>query len=121
MFYVRSDYVSTSAEKKNRSQKSEIKTPRSWKTEATTAIVSIDTDDITNIAEVDAKIMEHILKNNDGSYSCGMCGKNAGKISHIKNHVETHMEGLSFPCQSCDKTFRSRNALSLHKSKYHRF
>ena len=83
------------------------------------AIVSIDTD-VTNMAKVDAKIMEYVVKNQDGSYSCGMCGKNAGKLSHIKSHVETHMEGLSFPCQSCDKTFRSRNSLSIHITRYHR-
>ena len=83
------------------------------------AIVSIDTD-VTNMAKVDAKIMEYVVKNQDGSYSCGMCGKNSGrKKDHAKNHVETHMEGLSFPCQSCDKTFRSRHSLATHKSRYH--
>ena len=83
------------------------------------AIVSIDTD-VTNMAKVDAKIMEYVVKNQDGSYSCGMCGKNSGrKKDHAKNHVETHMEGLSFPCQSCHKTFRSRHSLATHKSRYH--
>ena len=113
------DYSIAETEMKNRSQKTEIKTPRSRKTEDT-AIVSIDTD-ASNIAEVDAKIMEYVVKDQDGSYSCGICGKNSGKKKdHAKNHVETHMEGLSFPCQSCGKTFRSRNSLSFHKSKYHR-
>ncbi len=114
------DYRSADAEMKNKSRNTEIKTPRSGKTEDT-AIISIDTD-VTNIAEVDAKIMEHIVKNQDGSYSCGLCGQNSGrKITNMRYHVETHMEGLSFPCHSCDKTFRSRHALACHKSKHHRF
>ena len=41
-------------------------------------------------------------------------------LSHLKNHIETHLEGLSFPCQLCEKTFRSRNALSIHKTRYHK-
>ena len=120
IFDMESDYDPRSAEMKNRSQKKEIKTPRSLKTEDTAALVSMDSE-VTNIAQVDAKIMEYIVKNHDGSYSCGLCGKNSGKKKdHAKNHVETHMEGLSFPCQSCDKTFRSRNALACHNSSHHR-
>ena len=100
------------------SHKTEIKTKRFRKSDDT-AIVSIDTD-VTNIAEVDAKIMEYVVKNQDGSYSCAICGKNSGRKDHAKNHVETHMEGLAFPCQSCGETFRSRHALACHKSKHHR-
>ena len=78
-----------------------------------------------NTAEIDQKIEEYLMKAEDGSYSCGVCGK-AGDYTrnrrhNMKNHVETHLEGLSFPCQNCDKTFRSRNSLSFHKSQYHRF
>ena len=35
-------------------------------------------------------------------------------LFNAKEHVETHFEGLSFPCQSCDYTFRTRNALRSH-------
>jgi len=77
-----------------------------------------------NTAEIDQKIEEHLVRTEDGTYSCGFCGK-AGNPTlkswnqrqNMRNHVETHMEGLSFPCQSCDKTFRSRNAASAHKSR----
>ena len=77
-------------------------------------------EDSANIAELEEKIVTYIVKNSDGTNSCGMCGKNFGrKSSHIKNHVETHIEGLSFPCQKCDKTFRSRHSLQTHRSKFH--
>ena len=117
---IKSDYdhSTVDVQMNNRSKKREIKTQRSRKSDDP-VIVSIDTV-ATNIALVDAKIMEYIVKNQDGSYTCLRCGKKSGIIGHAKSHVETHMEGLSFPCQSCDKTFRSRNSLSFHKSKYHR-
>ena len=80
-----------------------------------------------NTEEIDQKIEQCLVKAKDGTYSCGVCGK-AGNLNirpanqkqNMRNHVETHMEGLSFPCQSCDRTFRSRNSLHFHKSKYHR-
>ena len=34
--------------------------------------------------------------------------------------IETHFEGLSFPCQVCGKTFRSRNALQIHNTRFHK-
>ena len=102
-----------------RSQKTVLNTQRSHKTEDS-PIVSLEPD-AGNIAEVDAKINQHIVKDADGTYSCGMCGKKSGHIGHLKNHIETHMEGLSYPCQSCDKTFRSRNSFKSHRSQYHRF
>ena len=45
---------------------------------------------------------------------CKVCGKE-GMGSAIKDHIEAnHIEGIVLPCNICDKTFRSRNALRLH-------
>ena len=47
---------------------------------------------------------------------CKICGKE-GPPTAIKNHIEAnHLEGLSIPCNQCDKTFRSRSALCRHVS-----
>ena len=74
-----------------------------------------------NISEVDEQIKQNIIKNLDGTYSCQICGKHSGrKIQHCRNHIETHLEGLSFNCPLCGKTFRSRHSLAVHKSSYHR-
>ena len=87
----------------------------------TTAIVNIDEDTASNIEEVDAKIAENMLKESDGTFSCKLCGKSGSKRKdNLKKHVETHLEGLSFPCQHCSKTFRFRNALQVHNSRRHR-
>ena len=46
---------------------------------------------------------------------CKVCGKE-GMGSAIKDHIEAnHLEGIVIPCNLCDKTFRSRNALRMHK------
>ena len=50
---------------------------------------------------------------------CKVCGKE-GRGSAIKDHIEAnHLEGIILPCNLCDKTFRSRNGLRLHKRQHH--
>ena len=54
------------------------------------------------------------------AFVCHVCGKEAGQKIQIKSHIEAnHLEGISIPCNLCEKTFRSRNALRIHKSRYH--
>ena len=51
---------------------------------------------------------------------CAVCGKE-GTLTHIKDHIEAHhLEGVSIPCNFCEKTFRSRNAFKKHSSLYHK-
>ena len=73
-----------------------------------------------DLIEVNITIEQHIDALADGKYKCKFCGKIASLKHHIKNHIETHLEGLSLPCQLCDKTFRSRNTLFIHKTRYHK-
>ena len=41
------------------------------------------------------------------AFVCKVCGKE-GHGSTIKNHIEAnHLDGISIPCNHCDKTFRS--------------
>merc|ERR1712126_101188 len=72
------------------------------------------------LADVDAKLLEYVEKMADKRLKCKICGNTAKQMSNIKNHIETHLEGLSFPCQVCGKTFRSRNAFHAHKSRNHK-
>ena len=42
------------------------------------------------------------------AYVCQVCGKESKKCN-IKDHIEAnHLEGISIPCNFCEKTFRSR-------------
>ena len=51
---------------------------------------------------------------------CKLCGKE-GMTTTIRNHIEAnHLEGISIPCDRCDKAFTSRVALTMHKGRSHR-
>ena len=73
-----------------------------------------------HLSDVNNTVDKHIEALDDGKYKCKFCGKIASLKHHIKNHIETHLEGLSFSCELCDKTFRSRNSLFTHKSRFHK-
>ena len=70
-------------------------------------------------SQVEGKIQE-ILTKEDGLYLCNVCGYKKKDKQDMVRHIETHIEGLSYPCSVCDKTFRSRNSLNVHKSTYHK-
>ena len=53
-------------------------------------------------------------------YICKVCGKE-GQSIHIKNHIEAHhLEGISIPCNYCEKTTSSRKELTAHKHQHHK-
>ena len=83
-----------------------------------TQILQIDADDLE---ELDQKLLENMVKI-AGGYSCNICSKRTKLKSDMKVHVETHMEGLSFPCNTCGNEFRSRDSLRSHiyKHKQHK-
>ena len=117
----------------NKSGKKERKKKRKKslpiKIEDNTSIVAAEDQqiDISTTATVDSKISEveeNILKNigkrDNGMYYCLHCDKENWHRGHMKNHVESHIEGLSFPCEKCGKIFRSRNSIQSHNSQIHR-
>ena len=47
-------------------------------------------------------------------HRCNVCGKE-GKLSNIKQHIEAvYIDGISAPCEMCQKTYRSRAILKKH-------
>ena len=87
--------------------------------------------DLTNTDDNEVgSIIENNLEQMEGGYfRCKICGKdskgmtnsNRGQIRwSMKNHIETHIDGISFPCQLCGKQFRSKNSFAVHKSKVHK-
>ena len=81
------------------------------------SVQTLESAQFSNVEELDEKIRENLTKIPGKGYECILCQKLCKDFSHAKEHVETHMEGLSFPCQFCEKTFRSRHALRRHFSK----
>jgi len=81
----------------------------------------VSLNDSSSVDEIEQKVTEYLGKNENGDYICNICGKVGGKnIRNMKNHIETHLEGLSFSCSVCGKNFRSRNSLNSHKTQNHK-
>jgi len=70
--------------------------------------------------EIDNTVNQHLEKIAAGEFKCKLCGKEAKRSIDMKRHIETHLEGLSYPCQECGKTFRSRNSLKCHRYQSHK-
>jgi hypothetical protein len=63
---------------------------------------------------------QNLMSNGNRAYICQVCGKE-GQVSNIKDHIEAnHIDGISLPCNTCGKIFRSRNALRQHNDKNHK-
>ena len=104
-----------------------IETPEKIKATSTQSNKSGESE----ISDIEAAAQQYIETDTEGKFRCTLCGKEAvGKFdtgsgraiarSNLKKHIETHFEGLSFPCQLCGKIFRSRNALQIHNTRYHK-
>ena len=72
-----------------------------------------------NEGELKEKLNELITLDTFGKYTCNFCSK-SGLKHHMREHVEIHVDGLTFPCKFCDKTYRSRGSLRAHASREHR-
>ena len=84
----------------------------------TNTTIQLDSDSGLNIDELERKVSENIEREN-GNMICKICGHKSNRLSNIKTHVETHIEGVSISCGICDKTFRSRETLRFHKRTAH--
>ena len=65
--------------------------------------------------------MKELYEKTDNGWRCLACGYISSQKStsgNIRQHVETHMDGLCYTCNFCNKEFRSRKSLNLHKYKY---
>ena len=63
------------------------------------------------------KIESMIEKRVDGNY-CKDCGYTSNRTSNMKEHVEKHIEGLEYPCDSCDKIMRSSLSFRQHNTRF---
>ena len=74
------------------------------------ATFAIATQEESDIRE---KVSEMLVKS-DGNYVCTVCGKAGRDTGNMKRHAETHIEGLTYNCTICDKTYRSKRSLYFH-------
>ena len=72
-----------------------------------------------DVEKLDQKIKE-FTSYGSKKCSCKLCGKELfgrNRNQNMADHIENHIEGLSFKCQ-CGKMYRTRNLLRSHKLKY---
>ena len=80
----------------------------------------------TDVAKIDVAFLtsdqveekrKELYQKTDGGWICLVCEfiSSSLKSSQIRLHVETHLDGLSYPCEICNKEFRSKHILYNHK------
>ena len=65
--------------------------------------------------------INELIEKVPSGFECKCCGKTYAQSGDIRKHVEIHIEGLSYDCTQCEKSFRSRVLLTNHKQRSHRF
>ena len=81
--------------------------------------------------EFDAELDTMMYKDTDSGsglwagrvvWACGQegCGRKSRKKSHMRMHVETHLEGVKHKCHICLTDFKTRSSLNSHIWKYHK-
>ena len=76
--------------------------------------------DLESLNVYDQSLYENMEQNSEGMYVCKLCDKTIKMKTHMKYHIETHIVGLTFQCHICEKNFKSRNSLNVHRTLYHR-
>ena len=71
--------------------------------------VAVTTEDF----DLKETINQMITKDN-GTFQCKTCGRVGRDGTNMKKHVEIHIDGLSYDCTLCDKTFRSKSSYNNH-------
>ena len=96
------------------------------KSERRVAIPNFASGDLQELDERVKSMMEKTTKQKPNGtkmayvYICSLCGKEGQGIA-IRDHIESnHLEGVSIPCNFCEKTFRSRHMLANHTRKSHK-
>ena len=86
---------------------------------------TLDVQDISgDMKDLDAQIETMVDqggsgRNNMKGHVCKVCGK-AGTPTYVRRHIEAnHLEGISIPCNFCEKSVKSRHALRQHRSRHH--
>ena len=76
--------------------------------------------DPVHLAELDKIVSQSYFKTSDNLLQCKSCPKSFTSTSHAKDHAETHIEGINFPCKYCGKSFKNRHQRRGHESQERR-
>ena len=86
------------------------------------ALKSSDKQKINIPEETLAKMESLFRKLKRGEpFTCKVCQFNSKHRGHMREHVETHMEGPRYPCNHCGKTMRSDESYAMRCLSNHPF
>ena len=63
--------------------------------------------------------IDALAEHGEDGWSCKQCGKHDKNRFTARRHIETHIEGFTFSCTLCEKTFSQRNHLKTHMGVSH--
>jgi len=63
--------------------------------------------------------IKQLIEKFDGAWKCKVCERTSTNSSHMREHVETHIEGISHACHICSKSYPTRHSLRVHIDKIH--
>ena len=75
--------------------------------ELRTAIIDPDT-----VATV-----ESMIEKRSNGFACIKCDYTSKHSGHMREHAEKHITGLEYPCDICNKVYRSSDSFRNHKTK----
>ena len=77
-------------------------------------IKTVAVDENFDETQIQMKIQE-LIEDRNGKKQCKVCGYS--NVKNLGRHVEVHIQGLSYNCQTCGKTFRYK-IISISKHDY---
>ena len=112
--------VSNKEKMTNKSVLSNVETSNIIKSEGTTPIQAKTKQTAFIDPKTKANINSMLIHPGrvDGLLGCTECEYKSKISGHMREHVEKHIPGLEYPCQSCDKVLTSSSGFRKHK-KYH--
>ena len=64
--------------------------------------------------------MENMCKDENGRWTCKLCGKSTVNKIDVTRHIEsTHVELPMLMCDLCHKYFKTKKSLRTHQIKFH--
>ena len=73
-----------------------------------------------NMENIKGQINSMMEKGSNGEYKCIVCEKSLRNRQDMSRHIETHIEGITYPCNQCGTLKRSSVALKIHRSRFHK-
>ena len=60
------------------------------------------------------QMRETMFEKVEGRWTCKVCNFSSINSTHLREHVEKHIEGVEYPCNQCGKIMRSSKSLRNH-------